>query len=289
MKEPTTILKSLSAFLLKNIINILSVCIATLLFFKTETSSPEIVFLDVGQGDAILIQENSFQMLIDGGPDNTVMFEIGKYIDPRDKRIEIMVLTHPHADHIKGLLYVLEKYKVDEVWINMVLYDNSDYQFLLDRYGEKLRIVSLGDSLRYRDLNINVLYPFDRKTSSEEILGNQDGNINNESVVLDLRVEKGCGEVGSILLMGDAEKEVEEKLLRKGVLRKVNVLKAGHHCSKTASSECFLEVVRPSVGICSVGEGNRFGHPHSETLQYFKKYNVQYISTEESGNIVITF
>ena len=289
MKEITTTLKYLKKFVLKNVVNIISCVFALFLFSRNTANSPQIVIFDVGQGDAILIQQNNFQILVDGGPDNTILFEISKYMDPRDKNIEILVLTHPHADHIKGLLYVLDEYEVGEIWINKVVYENSDYEYLLDMYGDKLREVALGDILRYKDMVINVLYPFCTNLNREAFCGPQDGNINNESIVLEVAIKGDVEKGKEVLLMGDAEKGVEKDLIERNLLKDIDILKAGHHCSNTASSECFLGIVKPTVAICSCGEGNKFGHPHDETLKNFFKLGVQHLTTKDEGNIVFTF
>jgi competence protein ComEC len=89
--------------------------------------------------------------------------------------------------------------------------------------------------------------------------------------------------------MGDAEQGVENKLLKESSLENMYILKAGHHCSRTATSDMFLRAVNPEVAICSYGKGNKFGHPHYETIEKFKKYNVQYLETAKEGDIVIKF
>ena len=272
MRLITIILK----FLKENIVNIVSIFVAIGIIFADDRSST-IAFLDVGQGDSILIQKNNFQILIDGGPDNTVLFEISKYMNPLDRRIEIVVLTHPHADHIKGLLYVIENYEIGEVWINRIDYDLQDYKYLLES-DVVIKDVKLGDGLRYEDLLLEVIYPFD---SDEQ---EQDPNINNESIVL--KVEIGDT---SLLLMGDAEHEVENKLLDKDLIAKTDILKAGHHCSRTATSKSFIESSSPGFAICSLGENNKFGHPHDETLVNLQTYSVQHLTTSEQGNIVFRF
>ena len=118
MKNTTTILKILKDILLKNFLNIVFFLLA--LFFvvvlrKDRVSGVEMVFLDVGQGDAILVQQDNFQILIDGGPDDTLLYELAKYLPWYDKRIEVVILTHPHDDHLAGLMLLLKKYEVGKV------------------------------------------------------------------------------------------------------------------------------------------------------------------------------
>lgn len=266
MRVLITILK----FILRNWVVTLFVLIAVFLGYKEHNVGPVVVFLDVGQGDATLIQQDSFQVLVDGGPDDSVLFELAKYMPMYDRNIEVAVLTHAHDDHLKGLLMVLENYNVDSIWYSPSCTDTLAYKFMLKKYSEKLVKVDASTKLRYGDMSTSVVYPVETKC---------EGNINNESVILDVEVS-GKG----ILLTGDAEKEVEEKIFED--IGDVDILKAGHHCSRTASSEMFLNSVKPEIAICSVGEGNKFGHPHNETLEMFKKLNVQYLITYEEGNIV---
>src|SRR5690606_37134011 len=117
--------------------------------------------------------------------------------------------------------------------------------------------------LDYGNIHMSVLYPIKQEYMQD---------INDESVVLDIQFGDK-----SILLLGDAEKEVEERILES--FRDIDVLKAGHHCSDTASSDMFLIKTKPELAICSCGEGNKFGHPHDETLGNFKSHNVQYLLT----------
>ena len=266
MRALITILK----FILKNWIVILFVLIATFMQDSKHSGSPVVVFLDVGQGDATLIQQESFQILVDGGPDDAVLYELAKYIPIYDRNIEVVVLTHAHDDHLKGLLMVLENYNVNSIWYSPSCADTSSYGYMLEEYAEKLVKVDSSTKLRYGDIAMSVIYPVEAKCEK---------NINNESVVLDVEVSGK-----RILLTGDAEKEVEEKIFDD--IGDVDILKAGHHCSRTASSEMFLNSVEPEIAICSVGQGNKFGHPHDETIEMFEKLNVQYLITYEEGNIV---
>ena len=267
----TTILKIFK----KHWIEFLTIFIAIGIVITPYSNFIKIVFIDVGQGDSILIQQGSFQILVDGGPDSSVLFEISKYIPVGDMEIEILVLTHPHADHLQGLLDVLERYEVGEVWVNSIQYDLEQYDYF-NSLDLNFVEVKQGNILKYRDLRVEVLFPFvDAPTFS---------NINNESIVLEISAFDN-----KILLMGDAEQEVEELFIGKNLLKNIDILKAGHHCSSTASSGGFLEKISASLAICSYGKNNKFGHPHDETLERFEKYDVQYMTTEKEGNIVFTF
>jgi len=280
MRNTTTILKISKDFFVKNIINILFFSLAIYILTlgsNSDSSGPEIVFFDVGQGDAILIQQDDFQILVDGGPDDRILYELAKKMPKNDKTIEVVVLTHPHEDHIRGLMNVLEGYVVERLLLNRVESENKAYRYMLENYEEILMEVVKGDTVQYKDILATVLFPFDEE---REVYA----NLNNESVVLLVEVYDY-----GVLLMGDGEVELEQRLLENLEIENIHILKAGHHCSKTSSSEMFLRKVNPTIAICSCGRGNRFGHPHYETLQKFEMLNVQYLITYMEGNIVIKF
>jgi len=280
MKSTTIILKTGKDFFLKNIVNIVFFIAAIYLLTLGRTSDsrgPEIVFFNVGQGDAILIQQNNFQILVDGGPDDRIIYELAKKMPRNDKHIEVVVLTHPHEDHIRGLMDVLEEYTVEKFLLNSLDYENRAYNYLLENYDEILVDVVEGDVIGYEDILVTVLFPFEEERV-------QYRNINNESVVLLVEIYDY-----RTLLMGDAEEELEERLIEDWTWGEIYILKAGHHCSRTSSSEMFLRAINPTLAICSCGERNRFGHPHYETLEKFQSLDVQYLVTYKEGNIVINF
>jgi competence protein ComEC len=255
----------------KHLLDIVSwiLCIILLVY---PSSKDGVFFLDVGQGDSILIQKGSFQILIDGGEDDSVLYELPKYMKYGDMKIEIVVLTHAHSDHLGGLFEIFERYEIGEVWVNTVEYDSDMYEYFL---GLELSFKEVDEGSVYMidDWELKVLF------ASENVYEETD-NLNNASVVLELITDGR-----SYLFMGDAEEEVEEYLIESDVLENIDVLKAGHHCSRTASSDAFLDIVNPEVAICSYGEGNSFGHPHEETLERFEERNIQMLSTAEEGNI----
>jgi len=280
MKSITTTLKMIKKFLLKNFIDVVFLSLATYVLVSSPPSHrgiPEIVFFDVGQGDAILIQQDNFQVLIDGGPDDAIIYDLAKKMPRYDKNIEIVVLTHPHDDHIRGLMNVLDEFSVGRILINKIEYENESYNYLLDNYPHLLSNLVQGDAFQYRDIYATVIYPPKDKVG-------QDENINNESVVILLEI-KGK----RILLMGDAEWEIESKLIASYDLENIYILKAGHHCSRTASSDMFLKATKPDIAVCSCSKDNKFGHPHYETIEKFQKLSVQHLVTYKEGDVVIKF
>lgn len=275
-------------------------------------------FLDVGQGDAILIRTPDRKyILVDGGGGDYVLGQLGEVMPPWVRHIDIVILTHPHADHFKGLLDIMERYRVGEIWWNPVYYPNPEYITLIEMTGGQVSLRDSGENrlrnAKIRPINvqkgmvwrvggveIQVLWPLGTSGGENSELPDKeliwcselgiecnthfDENLNNDSVVIYVTF----GEFG-LLLTGDAEVEVEEKLIQSGLLYgiDVDVLKAGHHCSRTASSEAFLEMIKPELAICSCGEGNKFGHPHEETIDLFKERGIEWFRTDVDGRVRI--
>ena len=229
-----------------------------------------IIIFDVGQGDSILIQKGDFEILVDGGEDDTVVYRMGEYMEWDDRVIDVVVITHMHSDHYMGIKYLLEHYEVGLFLLSVNCTD------LCSEFREYNHIdVSMGDVLEYDDIHIDILWPR---------VGELDKNLNNDSVVM---LVEWLGR--RVLLMGDVEVEVEELLLEnsRSYIADIDILKAGHHCSKTASSYGFVITSNPYLAICSCGEENRFGHPHSEALDNFRELGIPYILTWEYGDYIV--
>jgi competence protein ComEC len=195
---------------------------------------------------------------------------MGKYMKWNDRVIDVVVITHMHDDHYRGIKYLMERYDIGVILFSVNCGELCD-EFRVGEYIE----VSEGMSLKYGGIDIDILWPR---------VGVLDKNLNNDSVVMLLDyLDK------RVLLMGDAEEEVEEIILRdyRPVLTGIDILKAGHHCSNTASTYDFLEITNPDIAICSCGEENRFGHPHKETIENFDKLAIEYYVTWEHGDYVV--
>lgn len=216
-------------------------------------------FFDIGQGDAILIQKGSQQVLIDGGPSPQLLaLELGDRMPFWDRTIELVVLTHPHDDHLSGLVEVLERYQVEQVFYPDLDYESSLYDEwveLIEEKGIPCTAAQAGQEIDLGDgVIIEVLNP-----PTPPLYGTG-SDINNNSVVLRLSL----GRV-SFLLTGDIEQEAEFKLIAQRNDLTSTVLKVGHSGSNTSTTAEFLAAVSPGVAVISVGE-NRFGHPHQEVL-----------------------
>jgi len=237
-------------------------------------------FLDVGQGEAILIQKGSQQVLVDGGPSPQLLaLELGEKMPFWDRTIELVVLTHPHADHITGLVEAVQRYRVEQV-----LYPESDYGLpicreWLELIGEnniKCTVAQAGQEIDLGGgVTMKVLNP------PVPPLSGTNSDMNNNSVVLNL----SAGEV-SFLLTGDIEREAEFGLIARGGNLSGTVLKVGHSGSKTSTTPDFLAEVNPAVAVISVGE-NSYGHPHGEVLKRLEaELGAEYIyRTDERGTI----
>ena len=230
-------------------------------------------FIDVGQGDAILIDYGEYEMLIDGGRWGQCA---GYLVSRIDGPLEVMVATHPDVDHIGGLVYVLENFEVDEIWMNRDTSDTKTYQRFLDAveneraqvlYARKGRQIALGS------LAVDVLHP-DPFTSATF-------TNNDNSVVLRL----SFGEV-DFLLTGDIEGEAEAALITTNLVDETEVLKISDHGSEHCSTEGFLLVVQPEVAIYSAGK-NPYGHPSSEALARLRAVGTMTFGTDTYGSIQV--
>ncbi|MDD4332983.1 MAG: MBL fold metallo-hydrolase [Patescibacteria group bacterium] len=263
----------------------------------------EVDFLDVGQGDAILIKSPYGQnILIDGGPDSSVIKRLGENLPWWDRQIDLMVLTHPHDDHVTGLIDVLKRYKVKKIIYTGVVHTAPNYLAWLNLIREKNIPVSIIDHPQTIKLGENtkldILYPL------ESLIGKGFKDLNDSSLVIKL-----VNGENKFLFTGDAGVAVEKNLIDltqpspskgEGSL-KVDVLKVGHHGSDTATSEEFLNALIPSslpaqagfpetgegrlIAVIPVGKDNDFGHPSLRIIKKLERAGAKIIRTDEEGTI----
>jgi competence protein ComEC len=235
-------------------------------------------FLDVGQGDAILIRQGNANFIVDGGPDKTILRRLGETIYPWEKRIDVIFLTHPDLDHLWGLIEVLKKYEVGQVVMPQLNKEGKDYKMFLDEISKKnipVVFAKPGIFIKYRDVNFSVLAP------NQKLLAWSKSNLNVGSMVLRVSLPGYA-----LLLSGDMEMPEEQYLLNNiPELLRADIIKVAHHGSKTASGASFLDAVKPALAIFSVGEKNRYGHPNPETLKRFE--GISYFRTDENGTITL--
>jgi competence protein ComEC len=230
-------------------------------------------FIDVGQGDAILIQSpDGKNMLIDGGEKNS---GVVAYLQSQGVvKLDVVAATHPHSDHIGGLPEVLKAFPVDTVVTNGQEHTTKTYEDFLDAIiaaqAEYVEVMA-GDEIGLGMLSLQVLGPVTLTDS-----------LNDGSLVLRLLY----GEV-AFLFTGDAEAKAESMILGAGRPVKANILKVGHHASNTSTTAAFLQAVQPDVAVYSSGVGNRYGHPHAQTIARLSAVAEVY-GTDQHGTVVVT-
>ncbi|MBI4100827.1 hypothetical protein HY439_03785 [Candidatus Microgenomates bacterium] len=247
-----------------------------------------LVFCDVGQGDAIYLKApNGKELLIDGGPDESVLDCLSSERPFYDRKIDLLASTHPQADHLTGLIPVLERYNIDYILLENIINQTAIFsQFENAVKEEKAKIYNprAGDKIKLGDLELVFYWPkeaigdkkiWDEDDSSEPEIK----NLNDYSLVLEVKY----GDFRA-LLTGDAETDSLEQITGLG---KVNILKVSHHGSKNGLSEKSLEILRPNLAVISVGENNRFGHPAPETLKLLQKAGIKVLRTNQKGKIRI--
>jgi len=266
---------SISFFIEKDIEGSYSVELAglTRIFRVVKPGTLTVHFIDVGQGDSILLDHGDIEVLIDGGDKSPgVVSYINDYVDGP---LEVMVATHPHTDHIGGLIAVLDAFEVYKILLNGDTSTSLTYsQFMsaVNSEGAEVSVYSRGLVFGIDSLDFNVLHPVDLS-----------GTINNNSLVLSL----SYGQV-DFLFTGDAEQEAEASMLADGVVPDVEILKVGHHGSSTASSIQFIKAAKPECAIYMAGQGNSYGHPHEEAIANLCEVGAEIYGTDIHGTIVIT-
>ncbi len=245
-----------------------------------DTRLLEISVLDIGQGDAILLEAPDGQViLVDGGPDKKVLRRLGEELPFWERKIDLLVLTHPHEDHLAGLIPILDRYQVGGVMITGVMAATTSYIHFLEMVTEKnipLILVEQAQTIAFDDVRLEILYP------QSSFRARRMSNINNSSIVMKV-VYKDF----EILLTGDAEEEQEQELLVSGVNLQADILKAGHHGSETSSTEDFVKAVDPEMVLISNGVGNSYGHPSPRTLKRLERLGIPVRRTDQEGTITI--
>ncbi|MDD5084158.1 MAG: MBL fold metallo-hydrolase [Candidatus Moranbacteria bacterium] len=246
-------------------------------FWWQDFSDTKVVFLDVGQGDAILIIQGSNQVLIDGGRSGKILLErLGAYMPFWDHQIETIVATHPDEDHIGGLVDAIKTYRVGTMLDTKMNSDTAVYRALQeaksDRHITDMETFS-GLLVKLPDGGVmEAVHPF------ESLENNHSKDTNATSIVMKLTTASG----ETFLFTGDLPDE-QENLIDPG---KVDVLKAGHHGSKSSSSDSFLKKLSPRDAILSVGANNRYGHPAPEVIDRLRTHHANIFRTDMQGSIL---
>lgn len=272
-------MKRIIKFIL-GILVFLNIIAWTAVFHLSQPGVLKVVFFDVGQGDSIFIETpERFQVLIDGGPDLTVLEKLAKEMPFYDRTIDLLILSHPEKDHLFGLLEVLKRYKVKNILWTGIIRNTAEWQEwknLIEKERAEIKIVQSGQKIILQEnplVLFNILYPF------ENLDGKEVKDSNDTSIVASLIFG-----AHSFLFTGDITKKTEQELIAQDVYLNSVVLKIAHHGSKTSSSEEFLESVFPEIAVFSVGE-NKWGHPSPEVLARLEKFGIEVLITRESGDI----
>jgi len=241
-----------------------------------------VAFLDVGQGDAILIEApNGNRVLIDGGPPSgKILSELGVMLPFFERDISVIIATHPDQDHIGGLPEVFARYSVQALVEPDLYAGNGVYEAMekiAEKDGARKIVARAGEIIRLdKNTTLEILYPEKKFPPGVE--------VNISSVVVKLTYRNI-----SFLFTGDLPAEQEKMLVEKyGTALDVDVLKFGHHGSKTSTSPEFLAMTSPEYGVVSVGADNKYGHPNKETLDLAEKDNVKVVRTDMVGRVVFS-
>lgn len=234
-------------------------------------------FLDIGQGDSELIElPNGEVMLIDGGNRDDSEFLVEYIKNLHISKIDYVVATHPHEDHIGGLPEVIKTFDIGKIYMPKKTANTRIFESLVSEIKNKgLKITEANSGMNIldeKDLNISILAPI--STSYEK--------INDYSIVSKLKYKDI-----SLLFAGDAERESEKQLLQSEMDLSADLLKIGHHGSNTSSSDEFLDEVKPKYAVISSEKGNNYGHPHKEVIDRLTSRNIKILRTDEMGTIVL--
>lgn len=238
------------------------------------TSDLEIYFFDVGQADSILIKEDEYTMLIDGGNEldgENIYNYIKTELNIND--LDIVVGTHPHEDHIGGLPFIINNLEIGTIYLPNATTTTKIFESLLDAIENndyKITVPKINQEIKLNNMNFKVLYT-----------GKDESDLNNTSIVLKLIYGNT-----SYLFTGDATDKTEQKLLNKDISS--DVLKVGHHGSSYSSTNDFLDKVNPKYAIIQVGKNNKYNHPTKKTLNKFNQRNIKIYRTDLDGTIKLT-
>lgn len=244
-----------------------------------DTSSHIIVhYIDVGQGDCILVQVNHKNLLIDSGP-SSAKDKLIKYLNSLNiKKIDYVIATHPHEDHIGNMDDIIKKFPIGEFYAPKAETSSRTFENMISALKKKnLKINILKRDADSIDLGPNTSF------TVYSPLDNDYDNLNNYSPIIKIEYVNS-----SFLFTGDAEADIENKILSLNDNIKADVLKVGHHGSSTSTSEKFLKKINPSIAVISVGKNNEFNHPDKSTISRLKNNDVNIYQTADEGTIIIS-
>ena len=251
--------------------------------FQLPDNQLRLIFCNVGQGDAALIIYKNQQILIDGGPDVSVLSCLSKHMPFWDKTIEIMILTHPHADHLTGLMDVIKRYRVLAFGSEKIEGSTGAYKELvrqLEKNRTKQRFLYQDDKFLIKDgVILQTLWPTYEWAEQNPM---KEGSLDiNSFSVIELLTYKNF----KALFTGDAQALTLEKI--DSIIGKIDFLKVPHHSSKTGLNSEILNILYPKIAVISVGKNNKYGHPNPFTLELLKNLSIRTLRTDQVGDIEI--
>lgn len=270
-----------------------AVAVAIIVYFVVALSGQKTTpyltlrILDVGQGDAILMRlPDNQDILVDGGPDDRVSQQLGRYMPLGDRTIELLIISHNHADHIGGLKSILEQYEVKQIWISGAIHTTDRYLELLALIKEKqipTIAVEVGQQHKIGPVELLTLYP------PAGLVGQELEDQHDATIVLKVSYQQFCA-----ILTGDintGEQKHEPQILEFATKLEQSldcqVLKVTHHGSASGSSLAFLKSVSPKVAVISVGANNRYGHPAPSVLQRLESIGASIYRTDRHGSVTV--
>jgi len=274
-------------FLIGSVLFFLLGCILVYQNITFNDKKLHVVICDVGQGDAIFIRTpNGSDILIDGGPDNSVLSCLGKHLPFWDRTIEVMILTHPHADHLNGLITVLNRYKILS-FVSENLKNTtagfSELMRVITSQNIETRYVYAGDRFLFGDgLNIQIVGPskeFLDQTSPWGTIG-ETGEFASLEMIIEYKNF-------SVLLTGDSQVMELEEMLKLIQHDNLDILQVPHHGSRFGLTADILDVLKPKIAAISVGKNNKYGHPTPFILDLLKSSNIKTLRTDQVGDIEI--
>ncbi|MCL1998425.1 MAG: MBL fold metallo-hydrolase [Turicibacter sp.] len=232
-------------------------------------------YIDVGQGNSVLVHSNNNAVLIDAGV-VAASSAVVAYIERLGiTTLDYVVATHPHSDHIGGLPAVLDNFEVRELWMPDVVHDTNTFERLLDaveRNGVEITTIMAGDTLSAGIIQMTAVAPN----------SNMYSNLNDYSIVLHM----SFGYTG-FLFTGDAEALSENEMLAAGHFLQADILQVAHHGSATSTTEAFLDAVMPFAAVIQSGAENQFGHPHPSVISRLEERGIVILRNDEMGTIVL--
>ena len=234
-------------------------------------------FINVGQGDSILVQINNKNLLIDGGP-KTSATKVINYLNKQNvKKLDYIVATHPHEDHIGGLSDIIKKFEVGVFYSPKITTNTDTFENMiksLRNKKQKITIAKQGEFLELGNTKAEILSPNLEKYD----------DLNNYSVIIKLSYNNL-----KFLFMGDAENLIENNLIKSNINLQSDIIKIAHHGSNSSSSAEFLNTVSPTYAVISCGKNNEYGHPHKDIINELNKRQINIYRTDRNGDIVFIF